>query len=435
MNDIKPRVIAFVSGKGGSGKTTSAIAISKLLADMGYPSLLIDFDLATNGGSYFFKEQFTNKSKGIWEVLADSSIDTKTSVQLNDIPNIISKDFYFVASRVKLNIKGESYDSVTYNKETLKKDILIPLIDWSTEKGVHYVLIDCQAGYSISSAAAAEVADTSIIVTEADSISSDAADNLLIQLGTSLPSEKRYLVNKIDIRDAETYRNMRNVFQSLNRLPPLPFDFAVRNAFGARQIPIDINNPSPLLFALFETIKYIFTEIFDEIESYKAKHVDFLFEKYDEELQHLMEEKEMYEREYAEIKTQNLRLQYNIFKSILGVLGFISAFFLVIYSTRFFGYTIIYALPSDPIFIIAMISLVLVLFSYQLIRKQFRTKVSDEIKERELSQRIKYINERLDSVRSLLLAKSKESLVDIEVIRQTKRMNNEEKKYYKKAEQ
>jgi len=435
MNDIKPRVIAFVSGKGGSGKTTSAIAISKLLADMGYPSLLIDFDLATNGGSYFFKKQFTNESEGIWEVLADSSIDTKTSVQLNDIPIIISKDFYFVASRVKLNIKGESYDSVTYNKETLKKDILIPLIDWSTEKGVYYVLIDCQAGYSISSAAAAEVADTSIIVTEADSISSDAADNLLIQLGTSLPSEKRYLVNKIDIRDAETYRNMRNVFQSLNRLPPLPFDFAVRNAFGARQIPIDINNPSPLLFALFETIKYIFTEIFDEIESYKAKHVDFLFEKYDEKLQHLMEEKEMYEREYAEIKTQNIRLQYNILKTILGVLGFISGFFLVIYSTRFFGYTIISALPSDPIFIIAMISLVMFLFSYQLIRKQFRTKVSDEIKERELSQRIKYINEELDSVRSLLLAKSKESLVDIEVIRQTKRMNNEEKKYYKKAEQ
>ena len=54
----RPKVITFVSGKGGAGKTTAAISIAKIVADMGLPSLLIDFDLATNGASYFFRPRF-----------------------------------------------------------------------------------------------------------------------------------------------------------------------------------------------------------------------------------------------------------------------------------------------------------------------------------------------------------------------------------------
>ena len=106
-----------------------------------------------------------------------------------------------------------------------KQNILQPLVKWAAEHKLPYVLIDCQAGYTVTSQAACEISDKAIIVTEADSISSDAADNLLIQLGDSLPRDRRYLVNKIDVRDADTYRQMRNVFQTLNRLPPLPFDF------------------------------------------------------------------------------------------------------------------------------------------------------------------------------------------------------------------
>ncbi|KAF5423351.1 MAG: Cellulose biosynthesis protein BcsQ [Candidatus Methanocomedens sp.] len=428
VNNTKPRVISFISGKGGSGKTTVAITITKLLAEMGFPCLLVDFDLATNGGSYFFKNQFTKDSKGIWETLGEAS-----TTQLKNIPITISKNFYFVASRVNLNVKSESYDSINYQKDFLKKDVLIPLIHQGIEENIRYVIIDCQAGYSISSAAAVEVADMAIIVAEADSISDDAAVNLLEQLKNSLPDEKRYLINKIDVRDADTYRSMRNVFQSINRLPPLPFDFAVRNAFGARQIPIDLNNPSPLLFALFETVKYIFTEIFDKIESYKVEHIDILFEKYENKLQDLIEEKQKLEEELSEIKTRSLRMRYDLLKRSLNVTFAIIGILVVLYTyqSELGGY-IFFERIFDPIFLTAMVSMVIIIFIYQLIGREYRAKSQDDIRERDCSRRLKAINDDLDQVRSLLWAKSKEYLVDVEVARGTVRMNSEEWKSYNK---
>ena len=85
-----------------------------------------------------------------------------------------------------MNKKGESYDSVPYEKEVLKQKILLPLLSWAGEHQFAYVMIDCQAGFAISSAAVAEISDMAILVTEADAISSDAADNLMIQMGSSL---------------------------------------------------------------------------------------------------------------------------------------------------------------------------------------------------------------------------------------------------------
>ena len=41
--------IAFISGKGGSGKTTLALSIASMLANAGLKILYIDCDMATNG--------------------------------------------------------------------------------------------------------------------------------------------------------------------------------------------------------------------------------------------------------------------------------------------------------------------------------------------------------------------------------------------------
>jgi cellulose biosynthesis protein BcsQ len=423
MNDTKPKIIAFVSGKGGSGKTTVAIAIAKLLAGMEHPCLLIDFDLATNGASYFFKRQFKRESKGIWDSLRKRDSNIEPSTQITDIVITISNNFDFVPSRTNLNTKGESYDSVSYDREYLKKQILNPLVDYATQKGFHYILIDCQAGYSIPAIAAAESAEMAIIVTEADSISSDASDNLLIQLGSSLPDERRYLVNKIDVRDADTYRNMRNVFQSINRLPPLPFDFDVRNAFGARRIPIDLNNPSPLLFALFETVKYIFTEIFEDIDSYKRENVDRLFEKYDQRLESLLEEKRKLEHEQADIKTSDLQWRHRIFQR-----GLQGATVLLITLTMFYIFQIVgpeIFLPRTLDLIIpltvAIAGITVATYALLIVRRRFEKRLEDETREAELSRRIESINKELDHFRSLLWAQSQDFLIDAEVVGETKR--------------
>jgi cellulose biosynthesis protein BcsQ len=418
MKDTKPRIIAYVSGKGGSGKTTVAIAVGKLLADIGHPCLLIDFDLATNGASYFFKGRFEQTSKGIWEMLSKNNSHTESSNRMNDSVVTISENFYFVPSRTKLNVRSESYDTISYDSEYLKEQVLNPLLDYATQKGAHYILIDCQAGFSISSIAAAESADRAIIVTEADAISNDAADNLLIQFGSSLPDERRYLVNKIDVRDADTYRTMRNVFQSLNRLPPLPFDFDVRNAFGARQIPINLKTPSPFLFALFETVKYMFPEIFEDIAYYKKEHVDSLFEEYDHKLKSLTDEKRVLDEEQASIKTRNHRLRSGyiqkglIFLSVLFGIAFVLTIFALFDPWIYTEDLIIYILVTGTFAFFVM-------YGTLFYRQMSLRKLKDEIRTDELSRRLQSINQEMDRFRSFLWARSRDFLVDAEVVGET----------------
>lgn len=414
LNSTKPKIITFISGKGGSGKTTVAIAITKLLADMGHSCLLVDFDLATNGGSYFFKNRFMLNSKGIYEILSEGTTDKKP--QLNNLAIDICNNFKFIASKSNLFKKDDcDNEQFFYKKGQLKNNIILPLLNWATENSIKYILVDCTAGYTQSSLAAVEMADVAIIVTEPDSISSDAADNLLIQLGNSLPNEKRYLVNKIDVRDAETYRNMRNVFQSINRLPPLPFDFNVRNAFGARQIPIDINKPSPLLFALFETMKYIFIDIYDEIESYKSKHIDALFKKYDDELTGLLKLRDELEEKQALLKTRKRRANSKII-NFATILFSMFAFVITLVNVDSLFSNLIFDIMTSLQFYSILVSTLFIVITFY-IKEMYRVKDRSEDEEVELSQKMITINRDLDHYRSLLLVKSKDYLLDMEIVR------------------
>ena len=55
--------IAFLSGKGGSGKTTLALSTANLLCKCGVQTLLVDCDLSTNGATYFYESQMTTHNK------------------------------------------------------------------------------------------------------------------------------------------------------------------------------------------------------------------------------------------------------------------------------------------------------------------------------------------------------------------------------------
>jgi len=413
----KPRVVTFLSGKGGSGKTTVAISSVKLLSEMGLSCLLVDFDLATNGASYFFNTRFDKNSRGISEVLSDSRIPTFSSI--SKLPIVISENFLFVSSRTALKKRTVSYDSFKYKAENLRGQVLNPLLEWAATMKIQYVILDVQAGYSIPSEAASLVSDMVVIVTEADAISSDAADNLLIQMGSSLPPERRYLVNKIDVRDADTYRNMRNVFQSLNRLPPLPFDFAVRNAFGARQIPVDIKSPSPLLFALFETLKFAFPEIFEIIEKYRTSHVDALFEEYDNELKVLLEKKRSLEEKQIALKTNELRSRYTLLSRISTAVGVSFVLFVTSYLLKFSGDVEtarwINLIDQGTPVILATFGFLTAIIIVYWSRRRFETKLRDEKEELSLSKNLDSINQELDRYRSLLWAQSKDYLLDAEI--------------------
>lgn len=412
----KLRTIAMLSGKGGSGKSTVAISICKLLSDMGIRVLLIDFDLATNGSSYFFRDHFTRESAGLWDLIAPS---TKRALGQMELPIRINENFWFVPSRVEMNRKGESYDSIPYQKDALKQQALEPLLSWARQHGFSYAFIDCQAGFAISSVAAAEMSDMAILVTEADAISSDAADNLLIQMGTSLPENRRYLVNKIDIRDAQTYRNMSNVFQSLNRLPPLPFDFSVRAAFGGRRIPIDLQKPSSLLFALFETVKAAFPELFSVVEEYSKKNVNQLFQEYDQEMQDLVLKRRTLEEEQAYVKTHALRQRSALIVRLFPVALTFAALTSVFLLQEYFPLNL--AFRRGLILALVTLGFAGTLYAYTVLRREQSEKIEYELRAESISRDLRHVSEELDRYRSLLWTTSKDYLVDYEVVQASRR--------------
>jgi len=439
MTGKKPKIIAFLSGKGGSGKTSTAIAITKLLSEMGYSCLLVDFDLATNGGSYFFQERLGRGDKGIWERLAqlepneDVPLGARERgeirpIGVDDLIIRVNEKFHFVASRVNLKTKGKSYDSVPFRLSQLKGGILSPLLEWAKKRDTDYVLIDCQAGFTLPSAAAAEVADLAVVVTEPDSISSDAAENLLVQLGDSLPNERRYLVNMIDVRDAETYRGMRNVFHSMNRLPPLPFDFAVRNAFGTRQIPIDLGKPSPFLFALFDTIKYMLPEVAEKLDAYKSDHVDALFEEYDARLQRLLAEKSGLEEQRYEIREREIVSRYRIYRNVAALILVWVTTAAGFFAARAVAPGQLGAFSLLPYLLVGLTgTVVLVWYTTTILRDLAAGRIQREGMEERLSRRIAEIEKDTDYFRSLLWAKSREYLVDAEIVREAERMRRGER--------
>ena len=425
------RVVAFLSGKGGSGKTTVAISMAKLLSDMGFRCQLVDFDLATNGATYFFKNQLGLGSTGILEVVLqgtrqqdpgqkpEKSADNK--VNLGSLASVIDIDerLSFVPSKANLGARDAAYEDLLVGPTFLRDIVLLPLLEKARRREYDYMFIDCQAGCSASSIAAAGLADLAIIVAEADSISSDAAENLVMQLGHRMPRERRYLVNKIDIRDADTYRSMHDVFQSLNRLPPLPFDFSVRNAFGARQIPVDINEPSPLLFALFETIKYAFSEIYQAVDQYRKSHIDRLFAEFETRVQSLIDERAALQTEQNTL-TEELSLErrqltrlWSTFTSVtLLAVGSIGS----LVASGIARQWIAKLLSSEFSYkIVPIILIYLSFFGFAGVRlyTRRRTRLEDiERSRNRLHKDIANVEKELDQVRSLLWTRSREYLLD-----------------------
>lgn len=416
MISKQPKVIALLSGKGGSGKSTVSISMAKIISDLQCSCLLVDFDLATNGASYFFQSLFSDSSYGIWEILASQWSPSK-DVSVESTLVQAEENLYFVPSRARLRSKGLTYENLPMDTKTLKHQILIPLIRWAKKKDIKYVLIDCQAGYSDSSVVASEVADATVFVSEADSISSDAADNLLIQLGDKLPSERRFLINKIDVRDADTYRKMTEVFSTINRLPPLPYDYGVRNAFGARQMPVRTDEPSPVLFALFETMNVMLPELREQFERYRKEHIEQLFEEYNSRFDELVKMREHLEREKATLESRQERERGT---SRWLLLQLVAVGSLVPASLGIFSFFVGDTETTSTVILLTGLFVVGLgaiggLF-YQ--RRVWKNQRQYEEAERIISSRLKEVEAQLDQYRSLLWSQSRDYLIDAQISRE-----------------
>ena len=323
MDETETRVVSFLSGKGGSGKSTVAIALAQLVTELGHRCLLIDFDLATNGATYFFLRHVKDERKGIWELLAEGDVSVNAEViAIPDTGNML----HFIPSAVQSVRHPEAKWPARseLSKESLER-VLRRVISDAQEKEAtspEFVFVDCQAGASLPAYVAAANSDQRVIVREADPISQSAASNLERRLGGRLMPQGSpgQLVNKLDVRGPIDYRSKSETYQSENRLPPLPFDSEVRRAFGARRLPVDWNNPSPFPFTLVETAKVLFPELSEDLDELQRKRVDQTREKYEARVRTLTAELRTLDQEQSEIERFRKRVQER-FVRVGGVFG------------------------------------------------------------------------------------------------------------------
>ena len=402
-NRKEAQIISFLSGKGGAGKTSVAIGVSYLLNDAGFKVLLIDFDFATNGASYFYKYLYPSqkKNKGIYEIIDRHASELDgLAINMPDFSLKIKEGFYFLPSRVNFSKKMPLRDSISLKEEALKSFLLSSLN--LSEERFDFIIIDNQAGANLTAKVSASLSNKVIIVSELDPISSDAVDTLLIQIGDSFPEYRRHLINKLDISESEDYKNVSTLFQSMNRLPPLPFDFEVRSAFASRQIPIDINRPTTFSIALFNTVKAFLPECRDKIEKYGEKILSKFYQ-YQDKVNSLLDTKKTleYEMEVLRKKREKRRLKTITIISLLGVYLGMSLAIMAILGIRF--------LPTEEI-TVGLLGILIVLASVAYLlftRIQYRERTEDILGKERIEAELSEINKEIDRYKSLMLTRTR----------------------------
>jgi hypothetical protein len=223
------------------------------------------------------------------------------------------------------------------------------------------------------------------------------------------PEYRRHLINKLDVRESEDYRNLSVLFQSMNRLPPLPFDFEVRSAFASRRIPIDANKPTTFLIALFNTVKSFIPEYRNQIDKYGEKILS-KFNQYQDRVNSLLDRKKELEEEIEVIrkKIEKRKLRVTMLLTTLGIyLG------VGLITTGILG---IKLLPT-PEFLLTIIGVLITVSSAIYLfmsRLQYRERTEDVVRKEKIDAELSEISKEIDQYKSLMLTRTKEFLLCFE---------------------
>ena len=226
--------IAFLSGKGGSGKTTLALSMASLLAECGLKVLLIDCDLNTNGATYFFEKELANYEGQ--DLLSFSAL--RSPSQWNRIQEMktLTASYDFVPSVTRINMELDTFPEFTVIEQFTFNKIMA-----SFKKQYDFILFDCQAGYSDALELIIQSVDLSLTVMEADAVSSSAARALFWRIGRYMQNKDSFQIfNKATSEEKEVYSKVSGGTLFTN-LGCISFDWQVRKAFSMLNAP-SINN-------------------------------------------------------------------------------------------------------------------------------------------------------------------------------------------------
>jgi cellulose biosynthesis protein BcsQ len=245
--------IAFISGKGGTGKTTVSISCAVLLAAAGYHVLLVDADLATHGLTFYFAD-----FPEIADVPSLSSVIHPRPVRITDEPG---QKIDLLPSSIESDLEAES----TPSEWATARNLLLEAIS-SYNDTYDVIIVDCQAGTSPILQPVLNVADRVVVITEADPISIKAVERLVNTLRSRTKTRIFGMVSRVLQEESPYYEALTDYLHGIRFVGMLPFDREVRRAYFGKNLPVDLSHPTPFLLALVESISRI-SPTFNSIRS------------------------------------------------------------------------------------------------------------------------------------------------------------------------
>lgn len=255
------KMLALLSGKGGSGKTTLALSMASMLSNCGIKVLLVDCDLSTNGATYFYEDKLDEHRGNInsfYNVLFKLSKEKGHVININEYMD-------FMPSIVQ--ITKENTETYSYNK--MDSEILHDFKD-KYKNQYDIIIFDCQAGYTDILRLILPIVDINLVIMEADAISSASIRSLYLKIGGFLNEKNIYQVfNKATDDEYEIYSKLSGgtVFTNIETVI---FDWKIRKAFSVAEIPDMENASANYGVQIYNICKILFKEdnVHDKLNKY-----------------------------------------------------------------------------------------------------------------------------------------------------------------------
>jgi len=408
------RVISFISGKGGVGKTAISSSVGYILKELGYKVLLIDSDLYSHGLTFLLSDSISNmdvEKSGLIETIIDDK-----------------KDLDVLSGKHSIN-----YIASTTNPRTLTSSIVSEDVESSSNvtkdkinniKAKHiwdYILIDTQAGPEDITKAIVSISDTVIIISESDAISQFTNFNLIGELHEHLPQNRTYrVINKLQYEQIEYKKAIDEMLGQLAYLPSIPFDFSVIRSYLVGDIPVNFDEPSSYLHGIINFTGDLFPEIKDDLNKYLLKKSGKLLQPLEERKRDILADiaKLNNDIEYINAKLSYTKRSMSKTTFLRNIFPIIALFIMVI--------TVVierYVITRTEYFL-ALTAITVLIFGYSYIRLSgSRKELETEEEREELNRKLTHANRvilvsynELSNINSLIIERSYEPVLSVSAV-------------------
>jgi flagellar biosynthesis protein FlhG len=237
MNDSKS--IAILSPKGGSGKTFIAVAIAQILDHHKIKTILVDTDMATAGMTFYMATELVKSiSKGLVDIIFSKKVGIDSigyfiRKYTQKISGLSFVKFFGLGSPRKIR------DGL--NEVTLPSEIQLTLEmlnSWLNEDRGQWMIVDCRGGIDEENIAVCQAVDDILIVTEPDTTSFQAIENLVNTLSEFRLDHKivGFIINKVFI-DPTSVELLTSQVVRTRHLSSIPLDIEAARHFLVGKLP------------------------------------------------------------------------------------------------------------------------------------------------------------------------------------------------------